>query len=152
MFTYKYARPALTVDALVVAGKSDNFEILLIERKNEPFKNRWALPGGFVEMEETLMNSCLRELREETSLALNYMEQFRVYDAIDRDPRHRTISVVFYAFLEQPYPVKAMDDAVMAKWFNINELPDLAFDHNEIINLFLSEITDRLGTYAKKQV
>jgi 8-oxo-dGTP diphosphatase len=94
MYTYKYPRAALTTDAIVFAKEEGSTFVLLIERGHEPFKNKWALPGGFIEMEETLEQACIRELEEETGLKVGQMAQFKTYDAIDRDPRHRTISVV----------------------------------------------------------
>lgn len=141
--TYEYPRPALTVDALVLTGKHGERRILLIRRAREPFKNLWALPGGFVDMEETLCHAVCRELEEETGISLKEMEQFRVFDAIGRDPRHRTISVVFYKWLPDPFPVKGGDDASEAAWFSLTELPSLAFDHGEIIGEFLKRIMDK---------
>lgn len=140
MYTYAYPRPALTVDAIVVAGEPGNYWLLLIERKKEPFIGQWALPGGFVDIDESLEQACLRELNEETGLELATMEQFRVFDAIGRDPRHRTISVVFYAFISEKNAVTGSDDAERAEWFSLDKLPPLAFDHSEIIELFLSQI------------
>ena len=135
-YTYEYPRPALTVDALILAKEGEEWYLLLIQRGKEPFKNQWALPGGFVNMEETLEQACRRELEEETGLQLSNMEQFRVFDAIDRDPRHRTISVVFYAMIPGVCQVKGEDDASDARWFPLSLLPELAFDHGEIIREF----------------
>ncbi len=140
MYTYLYPRPALTVDAVVVAGHPSAYHLLLIERKKDPYAGKWALPGGFVDMEETLVQACIRELKEETGLELPEMEQFRVFDAIDRDPRHRTISVVFYAFISEPLSVTGADDAALAQWFPIDDLPALAFDHDEIVKMFMLNI------------
>jgi 8-oxo-dGTP diphosphatase len=136
-YTYNYPRPALTVDALILAGEPEKKEILLIRRAKEPFQGKWALPGGFLDMDETLEAACLRELKEETGLCLQRVHQFRVFDAINRDPRHRTISVVFYGILEAPVEVKGDDDASEAGWFPLKNLPELAFDHREIIEAFL---------------
>ncbi len=141
-FSYTYPRPALTVDALVAAGAADRVKILLIRRGKDPYAGMWALPGGFVDMEETLERACLRELKEETGMVLPAMQQFRVFDAPGRDPRHRTISVVFYAFIPDEMPVKGGDDASEAAWFSHNELPPLAFDHGEIISCFLKKYTN----------
>lgn len=141
MYTYAYPRPALTVDAIVLAGDPGNYWLLLIQRKKDPFIGCWALPGGFVDMDETLEKACVRELEEETGLELTSMEQFRVFDAIGRDPRHRTISVVFYAFISDKKPVSGSDDAEKAEWFPIDKLPSMAFDHSEIVASFLSKIT-----------
>ncbi|MFW5830835.1 MAG: NUDIX domain-containing protein [Prolixibacteraceae bacterium] len=136
MYTYKYPRPALTVDALVYTGENEITEVLLIQRDQEPFKGKWALPGGFINMDELLEEACIRELHEETGLKVKQMSQFKTYDAIDRDPRHRTISVVHSKKLPEKQKVKGSDDAARAEWFNISELPDLAFDHQEILREF----------------
>ncbi len=136
-FTYTYPRPAVTTDALVLAPAGNEWLVLLIRRLHEPFEGEWALPGGFINMDETLMEACLRELWEETGLTLPCMEQFRVFDAIGRDPRHRTLSVVFYAFLPEKARVTGGDDAALARWFPVSRLPGLAFDHREIISEFL---------------
>ena len=133
MYTYKYPRAALTVDAIVFVKSGKETSVLLIERGREPFKNRWALPGGFIEMDETLEQACIRELEEETGLQIEKMQQFGAYDAINRDPRHRTISVVYSVELKKQKPVEGSDDAAQAKWFSLEDLPELAFDHAEIL-------------------
>ncbi|MDX8340207.1 NUDIX hydrolase [Draconibacterium sp. IB214405] len=133
MYTYKYPRAALTVDAIVMVKTEATTFVLLIERGREPFKNKWALPGGFIDMDETLEQACIRELEEETGLQVAKMQQFRTYDAINRDPRHRTISVVYSVELAEQKPVKGSDDAAQAKWFSIEDLPELAFDHADIL-------------------
>lgn len=136
MYTYQYPRAALTVDAIVFVNEKELIKVLLIERGREPFKNKWALPGGFIEMDETLEMACKRELEEETGLVVEAMQQFRTYDAIERDPRHRTISVVFSVELEEIAKVVGSDDAARADWFSIDELPELAFDHAQILEDF----------------
>lgn len=138
MYSYKYPRPALTVDALVYVKENGSFSVLLIQRGIEPFKGKWALPGGFVNMDELLETACKRELEEETGLQVEQMTQFKTFDAVDRDPRHRTISVVFSAQLPEKAEVKGNDDAAHAKWFSINHLPEMAFDHREILGEFFS--------------
>ncbi len=138
-YTYLYPRPALTVDALVLAGNGERRQVLLIRRARDPFRGMWALPGGFVDMEESLEAACRRELEEETGLRLPAMEQFRVFDAPGRDPRHRTISVVFYALIPEAEIVSGGDDAAEARWFRVSDLPPLAFDHLEIVRRFLAE-------------
>ena len=133
MFSYKYPRPALTVDALVYVKEDDSFSVLLVQRGIEPFKGKWALPGGFVNMDELLETACKRELEEETGLPVDKMIQFKTFDAINRDPRHRTISVVFSAQLPEKVKVNGGDDAANAQWFSIKNLPEMAFDHREIL-------------------
>jgi 8-oxo-dGTP diphosphatase len=128
----------VTVDALVFACQEEELHILLVRRKNEPFRNCWALPGGFAGMDETLETACRRELEEETGIRAVTMEQFMVFDKINRDPRGRAISVVFHAFLQEPAVAKGGDDAAEACWFPVNRLPHLAFDHREIIGRFLA--------------
>jgi 8-oxo-dGTP diphosphatase len=137
MYTYQYPRPAVTVDAILISKQQS---VLLIERGREPFKGKWALPGGFIEMDESLEVACLRELEEETGIRVGELKQFKAYGAVDRDPRHRTISVLFYAFTDEELIACAGDDAAKAKWFPINELPELAFDHHLILEEFKKEI------------
>jgi len=136
MYTYKYPRAALTVDALVFTKKGNEKFLLLIQRGREPFKNKWALPGGFVNIDETLEQACIRELEEETGLKVSKMEQFKAYDAVNRDPRHRTISIVFSVELDEQKQVRGGDDASRADWFSLSNLPELAFDHQQIISDF----------------
>ncbi|MCK3684763.1 NUDIX hydrolase [Maribellus sp. YY47] len=138
MYSYSYPRAALTVDAIVFVRENNVTWVLLIERGREPFANKWALPGGFIDMDETLEQACIRELQEETGLKVEAMQQFRAYDSIDRDPRHRTISVVHSVQLDEKKPVTGSDDASRADWFLISELPALAFDHAQILNDFFS--------------
>ena len=136
MYSYNYPRPAVTVDAILV---SSNQSVLLIERGRDPFKGKWALPGGFVEMDEELDVACLRELEEETGIKLHELKQFRAFGGVNRDPRHRTISIVFYAFTESEIVAVAGDDAAKARWFPLNQLPELAFDHGLILSQFNEE-------------
>lgn len=141
-YTYEYARPAVTVDIALFYPLENDTRILLIGRRDEPFKNRFALPGGFVEMDETLEEAAFRELHEETGIKADRLVQFRTYSEVDRDPRGRTISTVFYHILKgkPPKPV-AGDDASSATWRSLNNLPPLAFDHNRIV----SELRKQLG-------
>lgn len=137
-YIYKYPRPALTVDAIVFANADDVTFILLIRRGIQPFKGKWALPGGFVNINELLETACIRELKEETGLEVESMKQFKAFDAINRDPRHRTISVVYSTQLGEKAEVKGGDDAAHAEWFPVKSLPEMAFDHNAIIEEFFS--------------
>ncbi len=134
-FTYDYPRMLVTVDALVFLKEaSKNYKILLIERKNNPYKGHFALPGGFVDMDETLKDAATRELQEETGLQGVELHQLYAFDAIDRDPRGRNLCVAFYGITSpENSKVTANDDAEKAQWFDINNLPRLAFDHSEIV-------------------
>ena len=139
MFSYKYPRPAVTVDSIVFVNENNSTYILLIQRGREPFKNKWALPGGFIELDETLETACKRELLEETGLAVDKMTQFKTFDAVNRDPRHRTISVAFFCELHERKTVRGGDDAARAEWFPVSDLPELAFDHQQIMNEFFEK-------------
>lgn len=143
MFSYKYPRPALTADCIVFAV-SDNgrqekeLNVLLIQRGNEPYKGRWAFPGGFMNMDETTAEAARRELKEETGLVVGDVRQVGVFDQVDRDPRGRVITVAYYAFMTDTPEVKGGDDAARAEWFSVSALPPLAFDHDEILKKALS--------------
>jgi 8-oxo-dGTP diphosphatase len=125
----------VTVDVLVINKKTD--EILLIKRLNEPFKDCWALPGGFVDENEDLEQAARRELFEETNIETEEMIQIGAFGTPNRDPRGHMISVAYQTDLIDNQIVKAKDDAKETKWFSLNDLPDLAFDHLEIINSIL---------------
>jgi 8-oxo-dGTP diphosphatase len=140
VYTYKYPRPAITVDAIITAEKNGQTMVLLILRKADPFKDKWALPGGFAGIDETLSDACKRELKEETGISKIDLKQFYTFDAPGRDPRERVISVVFHGRMAETVPVKGGDDASEAKWFSFTSLPDMAFDHKEIIVKFIHEI------------
>jgi 8-oxo-dGTP diphosphatase len=109
-------------------------EVLLIKRLHPPFEGKWALPGGFMDMDETLEAAAVRELEEETGLSGIELKQLHAFSALDRDPRHRTVSVAFYGVLENEQTLaRAGSDAKEAEWFNLNDLPPLAFDHDKIL-------------------
>lgn len=131
-YTYKYPRPAVTADMIVLTDESDP-KILLIQRGNEPFKGCWAFPGGFMNMDETTEQCARRELKEETGLEIGEIKQVGAYSAVDRDPRGRTITVAYITYIPQILPVTGLDDAAEAKWWPINALPPLAFDHAQIL-------------------
>lgn len=132
-YEYKYPRPAVTADAVVIT-QNEPRKVLLIERGGEPFKGCWAFPGGFMNMDETAEQCALRELEEETGLQLTEAKQIGCYSDVDRDPRGRTLSVAYLMFVEEELPVKGQDDAKQAKWWPLNDLPELAFDHSKILN------------------
>jgi 8-oxo-dGTP diphosphatase len=138
--TYEYPRPALTVDIVLFSKEVETLSILLIQRNNPPFEGMWALPGGFVDMNETLEHAAKRELEEETGIKDVSLDQFYVFDATDRDPRCRTISVVFTGLFNSELAIIAGDDAGEAKWYKVDELPNLAFDHSEIIKKALEKL------------
>ncbi len=132
-YTYDYPRPAVTVDALLFFENGQNFELLLIKRKHEPFKNAWAIPGGFVDQNETLDMAVQRELLEETGVSGIDLLQFKAYGNPGRDPRGHTVSIVFYAFAYEKPKAIAADDASDTAWFSVDDLPPMAFDHQHII-------------------
>ena len=131
-YTYKYPRPAVTADCVVITTEAEP-RVLLIERGNDPYKGRWAIPGGFLNMDETTEQCAIRELEEETGLKIDEVHQIGAYSKVDRDPRGRTISVAYLAIIDNAMDVCGLDDAAKAKWFPVNNLPPLAFDHDEIM-------------------
>jgi 8-oxo-dGTP diphosphatase len=139
-YTYNYPRPALTVDAVVFRKDGQDLKVALIQRKDPPFKKMWALPGGFVDIDETLAQAVHRELLEETGLKCIHLKQLHTFGAIGRDPRGRTVSVVYYGYVNHDQKLKAGDDAKKAGWFSVHKLPELAFDHQEILELAISRI------------
>ncbi|WP_034917437.1 NUDIX domain-containing protein [Gillisia sp. CAL575] len=124
---------AITVDAVIFKDLKSSARILLIKRKNDPFKNQWALPGGFLEESENLKEGAKRELLEETGVEVDALKQLKTYGSLNRDPRGRTISIAFIGKVKNDVIIKAGDDAKTAGWFRLNELPGLAFDHSKII-------------------
>jgi len=132
-YTYDYPRPAVTAD-IAVLRLDEVPEILLIQRKEPPFKDSWALPGGFMEMDETLEAAARRELSEETSIRAGELIRFDTYDKPGRDPRGRTITQVFVMIWKADMGTpKAGSDAATLQWYGLNELPELAFDHKKIV-------------------
>lgn len=133
-YCYDYPRPAVTVDCVIFCKEMGIIWLLLIQRKNPPFEHKWALPGGFIEIGEKLIQAAERELKEETGLTGVSLEQLKVFDKPDRDPRGRTITFVFYGFAGiKRTSIKGESDAGDARWFDLEKLPPLAFDHDEII-------------------
>jgi 8-oxo-dGTP diphosphatase len=138
-YTYAYPRPSVTVDIAVFCKFNSRWKVLLIQRGKPPFEKLWALPGGFIGMDETLKASALRELEEETGLKDLVLDQFRAYGDPGRDPRGRTVSVVFYGFaLAEKSAVASGDDASDARWLDLANPPALAFDHDVILEELIS--------------
>lgn len=132
-YTYEYPRPAVTVDCLIFRKEDESTLILLIQRGQPPFKGEWALPGGFVDIDESLEKAAQRELKEETNLEDIPLKQFKAYGKVDRDPRGRTISIVYYGFTDDYTQMQSGSDAANAKWWPIDNLPKLAYDYKEIV-------------------
>lgn len=144
-YHYKYPHPAVTTDSVVFGFDGRSLYILLIERGIEPFKGMWALPGGFMKIDETVEQCAARELREETGVSDVYLEQFHTFSSIRRDPRERVLTVAFFALVRKSeFRLIAGDDAVNAFWFKSDELPPLAFDHLEIIEAAREQIREVL--------
>ncbi len=145
-YTYEYPRPSLTVDCIIFGlDESSRLKVLLIQRAKEPFKNHWALPGGFVDENETLEAAALRELQEETGVSDVFIEQLFTFGTPGRDPRGRVVTVAYYALINlAEHKIGADTDAQDVKWFPINELPPLAFDHAEILETAITRLRSKL--------
>jgi 8-oxo-dGTP diphosphatase len=146
-FTYEYPRPAVTVDCVVFGLDEEDLKVLLIQRDVPPFRGQWALPGGFVRMDEDLEQAARRELREETGVSLPdlYLEQLYTFGAVERDPRFRVVSVAYYALVNlADHRVQAGTDASGAAWFAASDLPKLAFDHAEILSAALRRLKGKV--------
>lgn len=146
MFTYDYSRPALTVDVVILQLQDNKPHVLLIQRAQPPFEGYWALPGGFVNMEESLENAAARELTEETGLKCVELEQFHTYGDPHRDPRGRVISVAYCTVLQSEtiISIRGGGDAKEARWYPLADLPELAFDHRQIIQDAYDWVYDRI--------
>ena len=144
-YVYEWPRPMVTTDALIfdISGKQP--KVLLVKRGHEPYKGRWAVPGGFIEIDEELEDSAARELEEETGLRGIALEQLHTFGTIGRDPRGRMITIVFMGFItEGQDKIKAGDDAAEAQWFDIDQLPEnMAFDHSEVMKLAVRKLKER---------
>lgn len=140
-FTYRYARPALAVDCVVFGLDDHDLKVLLIRRGMDPFLGRWALPGGFVHMDETLEEAALRELREEAGIDRALLEQLHAFSDVQRDPRERVVTVAYYALVKlSEHSVRAATDAREAAWFGVDDLPSLAFDHDAIVEMAVGRL------------
>ena len=148
-YQYDYPRPAVTVDIVVFTIENDELKVLLIRRDLEPFEGRWALPGGFVGINESLNTAAKRELKEETGVSAAYLEQLHAFDRPDRDPRERVISVAYYALIPAiRESLTAGTDARDAQLHSIDALPTLAFDHARIVELARRRAKDSLNDSA----
>ena len=144
-YTYEYPRPALTVDCVVFGLDEEDLKVLLIQRGLDPFKGKWALPGGFVKMDETLEEAARRELREETGIANVYLEQLYTFGDVNRDPRGRVVSVAYYALANlRDHTIAATTDASDAAWFAASDVPALAFDHADILETAVERLKGKV--------
>jgi 8-oxo-dGTP diphosphatase len=143
--TYEYPRPALTVDAVVFGLDDEDLKVLLIRRALQPFQGKWALPGGFVRIEESLEDAVRRELQEETGIAQVFLEQLYTFGAVNRDPRERVATVAYYALVKlSDHHIKAATDARDAAWFAVSEARGLAFDHDRILAVALERLKGKV--------
>ncbi len=145
MYQYKYPHPALTTDVVIFTIRDKELKLLLIMRGGEPYKGKWALPGGFVNLDEDLETGARRELEEETGIQDVYLEQLYTFGAVGRDPRERVITVAYYALIpSDQIQLRAATDAEAVGWFSMNELPELAFDHKTIVEMAHQRLTAKL--------
>jgi 8-oxo-dGTP diphosphatase len=144
-YSYHYPHPAVTTDVVLFTIQDERLEVLLIRRGSEPFKGRWALPGGFVDIDEDLLACAKRELEEETGVTGIYLEQLYTFGTPDRDPRERVISVTYYALVpRERLTIRAASDAEAVTWFPFQQLPSLAFDHDQIVAMAHERLAAKL--------
>jgi len=143
--SYQYPRAALTVDCVVFGFDEGELKVLLIQRALEPFKGKWALPGGFVRVDETLDEAARRELEEEAGLKDVFLEQLYTFGDVNRDPRERVVSVAYYALVKlTAHDTRAATDAAGARWFPVSKVPKLAFDHADILATALARLKGKV--------
>ena len=144
MYSYKYPHPSITTDCVIFGyDVKEGLSLLLIERKAEPFKGRWAFPGGFMHIDEDTETCARRELLEETALTASVIEQLGCYSDVNRDPRERVVTVAYYGIIKKSQ-VKGGDDAKEAKWFSIKDIPTLAFDHDRILRDAVHKLKEKI--------
>lgn len=145
MYQYEYPHPAVTVDIVIFTIRDRQLKLLLIRRAGEPYRSQWALPGGFVQMQESLEEGARRELEEETGVSGVFLEQLYTFGKPDRDPRERVITVAYYALIpSDKIQIRAATDAEAVGWFGLDELPKLAFDHAGIVKMAHERLTAKL--------
>ncbi|MEN8171031.1 MAG: NUDIX domain-containing protein [Pseudomonadota bacterium] len=145
MYCYDYPHPAVTVDIVVFTIRDEQLKLLLIRRAGEPYRGKWALPGGFVGMDEDLEQAARRELEEETGVSGVYLEQLYSFGKPGRDPRERVITIAYYALIpSEKIQLRAATDAEAVGWFGMDELPPLAFDHDEIFAMARQRLEAKL--------
>lgn len=142
-YHYKYPHLSVTTDCVIFGFDGSNLKVLLVQRGIEPYKGRWAFPGGFLRMDESAEEGALRELREETGLQGAYIKQFHTFSDPKRDPRERVITIAYYALVKLQ-DVIGGDDAAQARWFALNEVPSLAFDHDQILRRAEQELRKQI--------
>lgn len=147
-YHYKYPHPSVTTDCVIFGFDGEQVKVLLIQRGFDPYKGYWAFPGGFLEMTESTEEGAKRELMEETGLDTTFVKQFHTFSTPDRDPRERVITVAYYSLVRMS-EVKGMDDAAQAKWFSLDEVPKLAFDHEEMLRIAKEEISKEMRLDTK---
>jgi len=151
-YVYEWPRPMVTADAAVFAFFDGRTHLLLIQRKIDPYKGRWALPGGFVEIDEDLPDAVARELAEETGLKNVPLEQLRAFGRPGRDPRGRTITIAYFGIMERNWDqIRADDDAERAQWFDIESLPPMAFDHDDIVRCAIERLERTRPSFGSRQ-
>ena len=145
MYSYEYPHPAVTVDIVIFTIRDERLKLLLIRRAGDPYRGKWALPGGFIHLDESLEESARRELEEETGVSGVYLEQLYTFGAPQRDPRERVITVAYYALIpSERLQLRAATDAEAVGWFGMDELPELAFDHTDIIAMAHQRLVAKL--------
>ncbi len=146
MYNYEYPRPALTVDCIVFGlNAQQELKVMLIQRDIPPFQGQWAIPGGFVRIDETLEEAALRELQEETGIHHIFLEQLYTFGDLGRDPRDRTVTVAYFALINLvEQKIQASTDARAAEWFAISNIPQLAFDHNQILQVAIARLRSKI--------
>jgi 8-oxo-dGTP diphosphatase len=144
-YNYEFERPNLAVDCVVFGLDQEDLKVILIQRNLAPYQGKWAIPGGFVHIDESLEDAAGRELREETGIEDVFLEQLYTFGEVDRDPRERVVSVAYYALVNlRDHKIKATTDARDAAWFSVDDIPTLPFDHNKIVEVALKRLKGKV--------